>query len=331
MKNKSVANVKSTKKQSKSSKDIKVNLYKDFDQSKLIINEKNPLYSHKLGINYIKTCECKPNHINCLTASQWIKNQLGVWEFYYEKRDIRDKTLHPATFPLSLSKRIIELFTHQGELVLDPFVGSGTTLLAAQDTNRNAVGFDLQKKYIELSYTRLNHNNIFNNAKQLVIQDDARNIYKYLDENTISLIWTSPPYGNLLNRARKNKSRRDRDNGQLGKVEQYSQDERDLGTYELEKYINAMGDIFEKLLPLLKEKAHCVINIPDMWWENQRITFHIALVQEFRNRGYELRNTIIWDRRNIVNNIGIFGWPSNYITMGTTFEYLLDFWKPPKK
>ena len=39
----------------------------------------------------------------------------------------------------------VELFSHEGELVLDPFVGSGTTLLAAQDTNRNAVGFDLQE------------------------------------------------------------------------------------------------------------------------------------------------------------------------------------------
>lgn len=63
-------------------------------------------------------------------------------------------------------------------------------------------------------------------------------------------------------------------------------------------------------------------------WENQRITIHIALVEEMRRRGFELRNTIIWDRTNIVNKVGIFGWPSNYITMGTTFEYLLDFWRP---
>jgi len=62
--------------------------------------------------------------------------------------------------------------------------------------------------------------------------------------------------------------------------------------------------------------------------KNERITIHIALVEELRKRGYELRNIIIWDRTNIVNKIGIFGWPSNYITMGVTFEYLLDFWKP---
>ena len=94
-------------------------------------------------------------------------------------------------------------------------------------------------------------------------------------------------------------------------------------------YQRAMTEIFQGLLPLLKERGHCVIDVPDMWWENQRVTIHIAVVEALRQVGYELRNTIIWDRTNIVNRIGIFGWPSNYITMGTTFEYLLDFWKPP--
>jgi len=287
--------------------------------------------SYKINIGHKKTCECNGTNINCLTAKDWLKCQLGVWQFIYEKRDVRDKELHPATFPISLARKVIELFTHQGELVLDPFVGSGTTLVAAQDTNRNAVGFDLQEKYIELCNSRLANQNMFNEAKQVAILDDARNIRSYFEDGTISLIWTSPPYANLLNRKRQNKSRRDRDNNQLNKVEQYSQDERDLGTYELEKYTETIGDIYESLLPLLKEKGHCVINVPDMWWENQRITIHVSLIQELRKRGYELRNTIIWDRTNIVNKIGIFGWPSNYITMGTTFEYLLDFWKPPKK
>ena len=284
-----------------------------------------------LSFNYKRTCDCKPNHINCLTAKEWIKDQLGVWNFTYEKRDIRDKRVHPATFPISLSKRIIELFTHEGELVLDPFIGSGTTLVSARDVNRNAVGFDLHKKYIELCEERLKEPTLFGDAKQIAIQDDARNIKLYFEPETISLIWTSPPYANILNRKRKNKSRRDRKNYQLGVVEQYSQDSRDLGTMSLNKYTKAMGDIFESLFPLLKPKAHCVINVPDMWWENQRITIHVSLINELRERGYELRNIIIWDRTNIVNRIGIFGWPSNYITMGVTFEYLLDFWRPPKK
>lgn len=284
-----------------------------------------------IPIEFEKTCDCTPNKLNCLTAKEWLKSQIGVWQFTYEKRDVRDKELHPATFPISLSKKVIELFSHKGELILDPFVGSGTTLIAAQDLDRNGIGFDLQEKYLQLCTDRLNSNqSLFNNSWQIAIQDDANNISSWIKPETLSLIWTSPPYANLLNRRRKNKSRRDRDNGQLGKVEQYSQDERDLGTMNLKNYTVAMGDIFEKLLPLLQPKAHCVINVPDMWWENTRITLHVSLIQELRTRGYELRNIIIWDRTNIVNQIGIFGWPSNYITMGVTFEYLLDFWKPPE-
>ncbi len=293
-----------------------------------IIREGSEQYRHKLGIGYERTCDCKKMHINCMTAKEWLKSQIGVWQFFYEKRDIRKKDIHPATFPISLAKKVVELFTHEGELVLDPFVGSGTTLVAAQDLNRNALGFDLQEAYIDLCRKRLVNQNLFNKSKQIAIQDDALNIPLYLYENMVSLIWTSPPYANLLNRKRKNKSRRDRKNDQYMKVEQYSQNPRDLGTMPLEKYTEVIGDIYEVLLPLLKPKGHCVINVPDMWWENKRITIHLSLIQELRKRGYELRNTIIWDRTNIVNRIGIFGWPSNYITMGTTFEYLLDFWKP---
>lgn len=284
----------------------------------------------KIEIGHTRICDCKPNHLNCLTAKEWLKCQLGVWQFNYEGRDIRDKSIHPATFPIAMAAKVIGLFTHKGELVLDPFVGSGTTLVAAQDLDRNAIGFDLKEEYIQLCKERLAQITLFGQTKQVAICDDARNLSDYLEPETVSLIFTSPPYANLLNRMRLNKSRRGdlRENEQYLKVEQYSQDPRDLGTLELAEYAQVMRDIFEKLFPLLRPKAHCVINVPDMWWENKRITIHIAVVEALREVGYELRNTIIWDRTNIVNRVGIFGWPSNYITMGTTFEYLLDFWRP---
>lgn len=283
----------------------------------------------RLNIGYKKICECSPKHLNCMTGKEWIRSQLGVWRFTYEKRDIRDKNLHPATYPISLAQKCIELFTHRGELVLDPFVGSGTTLVAAQDLDRNAIGFDLKEEYITLSNKRISENSsLLNNTSQIAIKDNANNIKEYIEENTLSLILTSPPYANLLNRKRTNKSRRDRKNEQYLKVEQYSQNPDDLGTMELEDYTDALKNIYSDLLPLLKTKGHCVVNVPDYWWENKRIPLHIYVVNALQEVGYELRNIIIWDRTNIVNGIGIFGYPSNYITMGTTFEYLLDFWKP---
>lgn len=290
----------------------------------------------KIKIGFVKTCACPPNHINCLSAKEWMRNQVALWEFSYERRDIRDKNIHPAVFPIGLPAKCIESFTHKGELVLDPFVGIGTTLIAAKDLGRNAIGFDLNKKYVSYTEERLAHEFPLlegtEDTQQTAVWDDANNINKYLEKGCISLIVTSPPYSNMLNRPRKNKSIRGdrRVNEHFNKVQQYSKDPRDLGTMEPKKFAREMGKIYKKLLPLLRPKAHCVINITDLWWENKRIPLHLYIIEELTKAGYELRNTIIWDRRNLVNGAGIFGWPSNYITLGTTFEYILDFWRPIK-
>ena len=289
----------------------------------------------KLGIVSKKTCKCPSNHLNCLSAKDWIKSQIGVWQVFYEKRDVRDKDIHPAVMPIALAKRAIELFTHKGELVLDPFNGIGTTLLAAKDSDRTAVGFDINERYCKSSKQRLSQTKLGGAAQQMVICDDARNIPNYLEKESIQLIFTSPPYANLLNRQRLNKSRRGnlRDNKQYLRVEQYSQDERDLGTLEIENYARELKQIYACLLPMVRPKGHSVINVPDMWWSDgrfgRRIPIHTYVYHAMLEAGFELRNTIIWDRTNIVNRVGIFGWPSNYITMGTTFEYVLDFWRPP--
>jgi len=114
-----------------------------------IIMEKTKM-AEKIQFNFKKTCACPDSHINCLTPKEWVKGQVAIWELYYEGRDIRDKDIHPAVFPIALPKKCIELFTHKGELVLDPFVGIGTTLIAARDLERNTVGFDLNKNTLIL-------------------------------------------------------------------------------------------------------------------------------------------------------------------------------------
>src|SRR5918996_1248148 len=238
------------------------------------------LENELLSIGCHRLCSCPPKHLNCMTAKEWILSQLGVWKFAYESRDIRDKKAHPATFPIALAKRCISLFTHQGELVLDPFVGSGTTLVAARDLNRSAVGFDLKQEYTDLSASRLGAPNGNAASQQMVCHDDARNVDLYLEPDSVSLIFTSPPYANLLNRPRLNKSRRsdERGNEQFLKIEQYSQDTRDLGTLGLSEYQEAMAQIFQGLLPLLRSQGHCLIDVPDMWQDNQRVTIHMAVV-----------------------------------------------------
>jgi len=266
-----------------------------------------------------------------MTPKEWMKSQVAIWEFFYEKRDIRDKNIHPASFPISLPAQCIKLFTHKGELVLDPFVGIGSTLIAAQDLDRNAVGFDLKKEYVYLSNSRLAQQKLHPTTKQIAIHDEAHNIPEYFDEETISLVVTSPPYANMLNIQRKNKSMRAdlRNNEHYNKVLQYSNDSRDLGTMMPKEYAKTLAGIYKGILPLMKPKSHNVININDLWLKNKRYPTHMYVIEELEKVGYELRNIIIWDKRNLVNRVGIFGWPNNYITLTITFEYILDFWRPP--
>ncbi|OGD45282.1 DNA methyltransferase [Candidatus Bathyarchaeota archaeon RBG_13_46_16b] len=290
-----------------------------------VVEAKEPL-----RIGYKKTCDCPDNHISCITAKEWVKGMVTIRTFYYEGRDIRDKSVHPAVFPISLPAHFIRLLTHRGELILDPFVGIGTTLVAAKDLGRNAVGFDLKKEYIEFAKKRLSQTTLESDTQQTAILDDAQNIPAYLGENTVSLCITSPPYANMLNRPRLNKSIRGnlRTNSQYLKVQQYSNDKRDLGIMDHEKYADALTEIYTGILPLMRPKAHCIINVNDVWLNDKRYLTHIYVIEALQKAGFEFRNTFIWDKRDLVNKVGIFGWPNNFISLGATMEYVLDFWKP---
>jgi site-specific DNA-methyltransferase (adenine-specific) len=74
----------------------------------------------------------------------------SIWKIQGER-----KTYHPAPFPLELPQRCIKLFSYEGDVVLDPFVGSGTTLLACRSTNRVGIGVDISEKYCQVSKDRL--------------------------------------------------------------------------------------------------------------------------------------------------------------------------------
>ena len=76
----------------------------------------------------------------------------SVWQFPAESAR---RIGHPAPFPVELPRRCIELYTYGGEVVLDPFMGSGTTALAALQTGRRFVGYEISAEYRELALRRL--------------------------------------------------------------------------------------------------------------------------------------------------------------------------------
>jgi len=86
-----------------------------------------------------------------VTPEEFKEWTLGLWTFQGETKRVD----HPAPFPVELPKRCIKLFSYTDDVVLDPFVGSGTTLIAARLLGRKAVGVDISKEYCELAKQRL--------------------------------------------------------------------------------------------------------------------------------------------------------------------------------
>ncbi len=80
-----------------------------------------------------------------LTIEEWNEYFYGHWNFPGERQDG-----HIAAFPTELPKRLIKMFSFVGDTVLDPFLGSGTTTLAARMLNRNSIGYEINEKYLEL-------------------------------------------------------------------------------------------------------------------------------------------------------------------------------------
>lgn len=88
------------------------------------------------------------------TIGNWIPLTSNVWRIQPESRG-PETGHHPAPFPTELAARCIRLSTWPGELVLDPFMGSGSTLVAARALGRKAIGIELSERYCEIAATRL--------------------------------------------------------------------------------------------------------------------------------------------------------------------------------
>jgi DNA modification methylase len=91
-------------------------------------------------------------HVATIATEEFLEATLDVWEIPSERAS---RVGHPAPFPVALPRRMIELYTYAGDLVLDPFIGSGSTAIAAVETARHYVGFDTDAAYLALAKERI--------------------------------------------------------------------------------------------------------------------------------------------------------------------------------
>ena len=111
-----------------------------------------------------------PNRNRWLSTDEFMEATLDMWDIPAENAT---RVGHPAPFPVELPQRLIHLYTYEDDLVLDPFIGSGTTAVAAVRAQRRYAGYDTEEKYIRLAKKRIAEERAAQESRHEPSQDDG--------------------------------------------------------------------------------------------------------------------------------------------------------------
>ena len=251
-----------------------------------------------------------------MRGGEWLKNSFSIWRNF--KRDA-DSKKHPAAFPTALISQILDCFATDKEgIVLDPFAGSGSTLIAALKNGMSAEGFDINKEYKKLFLKRLDQ--LGHPAKPWNYRiRDARNLQKYLSANSIEICITSPPYWNILHQ------KRSADN-KLART--YSSKKSDLGNLDnYQDFLFSLTQIANNVHYVLRNRGYFILNVMDLRKGANFYPLHSDIIQEFsKETQLKLEDIIIWDRQSDYNSMRPLGYPYKFI-VNKVHEYLLIFRK----
>ena len=259
---------------------------------------------------------------NQLDGKTWTKYSISIWSDI--KKSAEEIQLgHPAMFPLQLATRLIECFTTDADnLVFDPFVGVGTTALAAERSNKIGIGIELSSKFASIAEKRLGQRELFTAPERAskIFCDDARNLLNYVAPGSVDLVITSPPYWDIL------MQKRTADNKA---IRHYGDAEQDLGKIaDYAQFLDALADIFKLVFRALKPNKYCAVVVMDLRKKDRFFPFHADLARKLSDQaGFIFDDLFIWDRRHEYNNMRPLGYPAVF-RINKAHEYVLIFKKP---
>lgn len=258
---------------------------------------------------------------NQLDGATWLRHSLSVWSDIRKSAD-ELRLGHPALFPAALVERLMQAFLRpDADVVLDPFMGSGSTLVAARAAGKHGIGFDLSPEFIELAQRRLQRQEPPANGGSFDIrQGDARSLVAKLAPASVDLCITSPPYWNILNQSRTADYKQKRHYGNLA---------GDLGTVaSYEEFVRELGEVFAGVLRALKPGCYCCVNVMDLRKQSRFFPLHSDLAGELVERGFIYDDLIVWHRGQEYNNLRPLGYPYRF-RINKIHEYVVICRKPP--
>lgn len=255
---------------------------------------------------------------NGLTAREWAMASKSVWTArdVSSPRESHHKE-HGATFPIALAEAGIRRYTNVGDVVLDPFLGVGDTLLACRKLDRHGIGFEIYDKFYSISKKLLEQDTLVSSfGKQRVYKMDCRKLKKYVDPDTIQLTFTSPPYANFIQQSVNDRAKTHKNSRLVSEnnsvVKQYGSSKLDFGNLEYREFLDAVTDLMKTIYDVTKPGGYNVWVIKDHRIAKQKIPYvpvHSDIMRAGEVAGFTMHDLIIWDQ-NDQRSLVVLGYPT---------------------
>lgn len=245
------------------------------------------------------------------------------------------KVLHPATFPEPDIEKLIRFFTKSGELVVDPFVGSGTTCIAAMKHGRNSIGVELYEEWAALARKRIeakkSHQlNMFSDEQSdtreveaTVLNADAAEAASSFADESIDFLVTSPPYWGILGKNKDHKVKAERI--ALNRPTDYGNDQRDLSFVEsYPDFVTTIATLLALYVPKLKSGKYACVIVSDFRHKSRFHAYHSDLATAIECNGLQLEGITILAQTN--KNLYPYGLPAAFVS-NIHHQYVLIFRK----
>jgi DNA modification methylase len=263
-----------------------------------------PLFRRKVEI---RQWSPGPDEYPGFDTTVWDIPKRGSWGVH--------QSTYRGNWPPQVARALLEQYSRPGDLILDPFVGGGTTLLEAYVLGRNAIGFDVSDLALEMTRSRIEELRTRADRESLhglpavdvrVVKGDAR-VLPSIGKASVDFVCTHPPYGDAL---------------------RYTVDNPiDLSNIRDPKaFLTELERAGRKMLDALKPGGHCALQIGDLRRNGVLHTLGFETVNRFRDLGFTVEDVIIKTQNNDRSTEFYYGHESMRYRL--RHEYILVFRKP---
>jgi len=270
--------------------------------------------------------------LNELTGKEWVRLTKSVW---YEDSEVltkdinialesgvlmsesppRDvlKRLHPATFSEKDIAKLVKFFTKKGEVVLDPFMGTGSAGIASLQNYRKFIGIELYDNWFKIAKQRIEEfvgqDMFLSGYYNLYLGDSLEVMSNQIESETIDFIVTSPPYWNILKKIdRKVKSERLTRNLETN----YGTSKKDIGNVDsYSEFLLKLKSYMAEMHRVLKEKRYIAVIVSDFRHKEKYYLFHADIAGILESVGFTLQGliTLVQDNKRLY----AYGYPTTFV------------------